>query len=353
MRVLLIKLTSMGDLIHALPAITDAQQAIPGISFDWVIDEAFHEVAEWHPATKKVIKSAHRRWKKDIIGSLKNGELISFYRELRGHPYDLVIDAQNNIKSAVITRLASNKAHGLDKQSVREMFAHLAYNQRYSIPKNMHAVSRLRLFFAKVFGYSLPSSKPCYQIDRQQLRPPTIDLPKKYVVFVHLASWHTKLWPEPNWQLLIKLALAAGYDVVLPSGSAEEEQRGQRLASTSNHIHALPRMSLSEVAWIMNQAEGAVSCDTGLCHMAAALDLPTVSFYGPTDVNLIGAMGQFQDHLVAREFHCAPCYQKRCTYSGSKSTESACMLAMQPELVWQRLQVQMSRLSTSELQQEN
>ena len=337
MRALLVKLTSMGDLIHTLPAITDAQKANPDLSFDWVADEGFHEVALWHPAVNQVIKSAHRRWKNDIVGSWKSGELHKFYRELHQYPYDIVLDAQNNIKSAVITRLASNKAHGLDKQSVREAFSHLAYKHHYSLSKDLHAVTRLRQYFAKVFRYNMPDTEPDYAIDTSTLPKPTLDLPEKFVVFVHLASWTTKLWPTDNWARAIEKALAAGYDVVMPSGSDEEVRRGQELAKGSSRVVALPRLSLSEVAWIINQAQGIVSCDTGLCHMAAALDKPTVSFYGPTNVELVGAMGSKQAHIVAREFSCAPCYKRKCTYQGANSAEAACMRAMQPEIVWEQL----------------
>lgn len=327
----------MGDLIHALPAITDVQQAIPAASFDWVADEAFYEVALWHPAVGGVIKSAHRRWKKDILGSWRSGELMSFYRQLHQHQYDIVVDAQNNLKSAVTTRLASNNAHGMDKRSVREAFANLAYKYQYSVPKHLHAIDRLREYFSQVFDYKLPHSSPNYAIDRTKLRQPEFELPGKYVVFVHLASWSTKLWPTENWQQLVQLALSAGFDVVMPSGSDEEMRRGELLASGHTRVHALPRLSLSEVAWIINYASGVVSCDTGLCHLAAALDKPTVSFYGPTDVGLIGATGQQQAHIIADNFKCAPCYQKQCTYTGKPSSEAACMRAMQPLSVWEIL----------------
>jgi len=338
MRVLLIKLTSMGDLIHALPALTDAQQAIGDLSIDWVVDEAFHEVALWHPSVNKVVKSAHRRWKKDIIGSWRSGELQHFYRQLHQQQYDVVVDAQNNIKSAITTRLASGKAHGLDKHSVRERYAHLAYKYRHPVSKHLHAVQRVRQLFSQVFNYPLPAADPEYSIQRQLLRPPAIDLPDNYVVFVHLASWDTKLWPTDNWSELIKLALDAGYEVVMPSGSEQELQRGRQLADNQPRVHALPALSLSEVAWIINNAKGAVSCDTGLCHMAAALDIPTVSFYGPTDVKLIGAAGKHQSHIIADSFACAPCYQKMCTFNGYKSAEAVCMRNMLPRQVWQELE---------------
>src|SRR5437868_441610 len=97
--VLLIKLSSMGDVIHALPALTDAARNVPGIQFDWVVDEGFAEIPTWHPAVRNVIKSAHRRWRRDLLHSLKRGELLAFWKALRAHKYDIIIDAQSNLKS--------------------------------------------------------------------------------------------------------------------------------------------------------------------------------------------------------------------------------------------------------------
>ena len=120
MRVLIIKLTSMGDLMHALPALTDAANAIPGIEFDWVVDEAFAEVPQWHPAVKNVITTSHRRWKKSTWQTLTGGELRTFYQELNAGDYDVVVDMQNNLKSALVSLLRRGPVAGLDKDSCRE-----------------------------------------------------------------------------------------------------------------------------------------------------------------------------------------------------------------------------------------
>src|SRR5579871_2592529 len=98
MHALFIKLTSMGDLIHALPALTDARQAIPGISFDWVIEKSFSEVALWHPAINKIIPTSHRKWRKNFRQSLKNQEIQQFLKSLRQQSYDIVIDGQSSLK---------------------------------------------------------------------------------------------------------------------------------------------------------------------------------------------------------------------------------------------------------------
>jgi len=341
-RVLLIKMTSMGDLMHALPALTDAAAAIPGIQFDWVADEAFAQIPSWHRAVNQVIKSAHRRWKKDLGQAWRSGELKAFYRQLNAQHYDVVVDSQSNLKSAAVALLRRcgskpGPIHGLDAGSVREKPAHWVYQHRHSNVTSAHAIAQQRALMASALGYELPSSAPDFAIDRDQLALPDMVLPKRYLFFVHNASWQTKLWPEQHWLALIEQATAAGYSVLLPSGNEQELQRAQRLAATSPLAHALPRLSLSAIAAIMDRALAAVCCDTGLGHLAAVLDLPAIHFYGPTDATLIGAQGPDQQHIIASSEHypCAPCYLKQCRFPAVDT--AACMASFQPQQVWQAL----------------
>ena len=338
-RVLFIKLTSMGDLMHALPALTDASQAIPGIEFDWVVDEAFAEVPSWHPAVKNVIPSAHRRWKKNLQQSLFGGQLSDFYRQLNACDYDVVLDAQNNLKSAVITWLRRGDSHGLDKNSVRERPAHWAYKHHHGTDKSQHAIARQRHLMAQALGYTVPDTAPDYGIDPSRLCLPAMELPEKFLVFVHNASWTTKLWPETHWHQLIQLAQQQGYQVLLPCGNDEELQRAQRLATGHDNAIALPKLSLSEIGALLNRATGAVCCDTGLCHLAGIVGVPSISFYGPTSQHLIGATGANQQHLIASSntFPCAPCYARRCKLGGRDDAMSACMQSVTSEQVWDAL----------------
>ena len=338
-RVLLIKLTSMGDLMHALPAITDARRVVPDIEFDWVVDEAFAEVASWHKAVRQIIPSAHRRWKKNLTQCIANGQLKAFYRKLNADDYDVILDAQNNLKSALITRLRRGQSHGLDKTSIREKPAHWAYHYHHKVDKAQHAITRQRQLFAEAIGYEMPQTVPDYGIDRSRMVLPDIDLPNHYLVFVHNASWTTKLWPESHWHQLIEKAAQAGYNVVLPCGNDEELQRAQRLGAIHDNATALPKLSLSQIGAILDNAVGAVCCDTGLCHLAAVLGVPSVSFYGPTSAALIGATGVNQDHLIARSetFQCAPCYSRTCDFDGSDQNMSACMKSFSADTAWLQL----------------
>lgn len=333
MKVLIVKLTSMGDLIHVLPAVSDAAKQIPHIHFDWVADESFAEIPHMHAAVDDVIIAANRRWKKNLWQTLKKGELLSFWRHLRRKKYDVIIDAQSNLKGAVITYFARGFRCGVDKHNTREKFAYLAYDKSFPIAYEQHAITRLRKLFAASLGYTLPMTSPDFAIDREKLPQLPVTLPDHYLVFVHSTTWNTKHWPEAYWQQLIQIATDAGYHVALPWGSILEKQRAERLASTNAQTTVLPRLSIPEFARLIIQAKGAVCVDTGFGHLTAALNVPAVHLYGPTDPALIGATGQNQIHLVA-DYECAPCYLHDCLWG----KESACFLKnMKPEKVWSSL----------------
>lgn len=337
MRVLLVKLSSMGDLIHALPALTDAQAAIPSIRFDWVIDEAFAEVASWHPVVDRIITTAHRRWRHQKSKIIRNGELKQFWQQLRATKYDLVIDGQTNLKSAVVTRLTRGLRSGLDAASAREFPAHWAYQKKIFVAKQDHAVRRMRLLFAGALDYAYQETEADFNIDHSRLVETKVKLPANYLIFMHNASWESKIWPEVYWADLLKIAIAEGFSVLLPSGNDAEHARAKRLAELHPNAQALPRMSLSEMAYIIARAKGAVCNDTGLGHLAAALKIPSVNLYGPTDSALIGAPGKLQVYLQAK-FQCAPCYETRCRYQGVSQVRPACFDQFTPAIVWEKLQ---------------
>ena len=297
MRVLLVKTSSLGDVIHALPALTDAARAIPGITFDWVVEEGFAEIPTWHPAVGKVIPVAIRRWRKNIWDTIKSGEWRRFKQSLRAEKYDLVIDAQGLVKSAWLTRYVNAPVAGLDKDSAREPLASRFYQRRLAVARGQHAVERLRQLFAVALGYDLPKGLGDYGLDVERL----IELPrnKPYVLFLHGTTWDTKHWPEVYWRDLALRMGHMGVEVRLPWGNPAEKARAERIASGLNNAVVLPKLNLAGVAKVLASASACVAVDTGLGHMAAALDVPTISLYGPTLPGKVGAYGKGQVHLCA------------------------------------------------------
>ncbi len=295
MRVLIVKMSSLGDVIHTLPAVTDAANAMPGIKFDWVVEEAFAEIPQWHPAVDRVIPIALRRWRKSPFRDFRGPEWRRFRQDLQGAHYDAVIDAQGLLKSAAVARLAKAPVFGMDKASARERLAAAAYQHKLAVPRDLHAVERIRLLFSKALGYALPTETGDYGL-REYLHPQREQVAPS-VLFFHGTARAEKLWSETRWLELAQLVLEDGYSIWLPWGNEAEHERALRLADGCPAAQVLPKLDLLGLASLLFEVDGAVALDTGLGHLAAALDVPTVSLYGPTDTRLIGAYGDNQVHV--------------------------------------------------------
>ncbi|MBU4682699.1 lipopolysaccharide heptosyltransferase RfaC [Cedecea davisae] len=294
MRVLLVKTSSMGDVLHSLPALTDAMHAIPGIKFDWVVEEGFSQIPGWHPAVDNVLPIAIRRWRKSWFSAQTRAERKAFYQILKAREYDYIIDAQGLVKSAaLVTRKAYGIKHGMDWNSAREPLASLFYNIKHSVARQQHAVERVRELFAKSLGYSKPQTQGDYAIAQHFLNNLNADN-GQYAVFLHATTRDDKHWPEASWRELIGLLGNSGIHIKLPWGAPHEEARAKRLAEGFGFVEVLPKMTLEEVANVLAGARYVVSVDTGLSHLTAALDRPNVTLYGPTDPGLIGGYGKNQ-----------------------------------------------------------
>jgi len=339
-RVLIIKTSSLGDVLHTLPAVTDALRHNPDIHFDWVVEEAFAEVPAWHAAVDDVIPVALRRWKHRPFHVLYAGEPQAAVRQLRSRQFDHIIDAQGLIKSALIARFARGPRSGLDRDSAREPVAARAYDNAFAIARNQHAVLRVRQLFAAALDYPLPDASPDYGIKQhfpQRAREP-------YLVFLHGTTWPTKHWPDDYWVQLASMAAAAGLQVKIPWGNAIEQQRAQQIAAVADTIEVLPRMQLGELAAVIAAAGAVVGVDTGLVHLAAALGTPCITLYGATDPGLIGTLGEAQLHLQA-QFPCAPCQQRKCSYPDESEVFPACYSTLDPDRVWSELNLMLMQVN--------
>jgi heptosyltransferase-1 len=349
MRVLVVKTSSLGDVIHTLPAVTDAARARPGIRFDWVVEEAFTEIPAWHPAVDRVIPVAMRRWRQHPFAAATRAEWRAFRGALAATRYDVVIDAQGLIKSAWLAGKARAPVHGLDRHSAREPLASLAYAHRHAVPWGRHAVRRVRELFAAALGYALPLSAAgdddgaacadaaTYGLDRAKVlgRAQADTDGGKRLVFLHGTTWPTKHWPEAYWRALARLAVTAGWQIRLPWGNEAERERATRIAAGLDGAQVLPRLPLAGLAAELAAAAGCVAVDTGLGHLAAALDVPALSLFGPTHPGFTGAWGRRQLRL-GTDFPCAPCLKKNCPHPAGlpeSAVEPPCFSHLPPERV--------------------
>ena len=298
MKVCVIKTSSMGDVIHTLPALTDAQRAIPNLSIDWVVEENFAEIPRWHSAVNRVIPIALRRWRKSPFSIQTRNEWKNYRTLLQAENYDAVIDAQGLIKSALFaTRFAQGVKHGYDRQSIREPLASFFYDKKYTISYQQHAVERIRQLFAQSLGYELPQVQGDYSIAHHFLHQTS---EQNYVVFIHSTTRADKHWEEAEWQKLIeKITALSDCKIHLPWGNEQEKARAERLAQVHSNVLVLPKLTLTELAKQIANAKAVVSVDTGLAHLTAALDKPNITLYGATEPKLIGCYGENQYYLSA------------------------------------------------------
>lgn len=337
MKVLVVKTSSLGDVIHTLPALSDAAKAIPSISFDWIVEDSFQDIPHLHPNVERVIPVAIRHWRKNLWGH--RAAIRSSIQTIRDESYDLVIDAQGLIKSALVTRCARGIRYGLSKSSCREPLAALAYQHEIEVKKGQHAITRVRQLFARSLVYAEPTETPDYGLVKEDFPCPK-GLIKPYLVFLHGTTWASKHWPIEYWQELIMLAEKQGFTVYLPWGNEQEKQRAEGLSAASSAAHVLARSSIKELASVLMHANGVVGVDSGLAHLTAACGVPAVTIYGSTSAALTGSMGARNISLQA-DFSCSPCLKKVCDYSQSTQVTPACYQALPAELVWQKLQVLM------------
>ena len=345
--VLIIKTSSLGDVIHTLPALTDAKTALGDIQFDWIVEENFAEIPAWHPSVRKIIPVAIRRWRKQIFKTFFSGffdtekpsEWQSFKQQLQQEHYDYVIDAQGLLKSALLTRFALGETYGLDKHSAREALAARFYKHPQAIAKQQHAVERVRQLFAKSLGYELIDLPLDYGIKKGikegiKNTAQVNNESSRSLLFLHGTTWDSKHWPEQYWIELADQVTTQGYNVQLPWGNESEHQRALNIKQqcrNEQQINVLDKLNLRELAEKIVAIDAVVAVDTGLAHLAAALDTPTIALYGPTSPGLTGTYGNNQKHLQA-DYECAPCFKKKCSKT-KNNINPECYTDITPERV--------------------
>jgi heptosyltransferase-1 len=288
MNVLIVRTSSMGDLIHTWPALTELVRHYPNLRISWLAEENFADIARLHPAVSEVITLAWRRWRKGLLSKSTWNEMKTMQRRLHGTKWDWVIDSQGLLKSAIPARFADGPLAGFNWKSVREPLACLLYNKTYSVSRKLSAVDRNRALFAQIFGYQV-EGLPKFGI-QAGLRPSWLPV-DNYAVLLHATSRSSKEWSEKHWvDLGLQLRDQHGLKLVIPWGNEAEHQRAQRLCAQMSGSLVAPRLALHEAAALLGHARAVIGVDTGLTHLANALDVPLVAVYTDTDPRLTGVI---------------------------------------------------------------
>jgi heptosyltransferase-1 len=286
MDVLIVKTSSLGDVIHALPVLSDIQRVHPDWKVAWMVEETFQDLPRLHPFCLEVVLIATRRWRKSWLGETTQRELKQVRKRLKEIQPRYVLDLQGLIKSAVLARLSPGLHLGYRWGSARENLATLLYEQAFPVSWNQHAVERNRVLAAQAFAYDI-NGIPCdYGLNKV-----SSSCDPKQALLIHSSSWQTKLWPEENWIALGHALNQQGFKCLLPSGSTVEWDRAKRIALKIPQAQALAPGPLSGMIATMQGVSIVVGVDTGLTHLATAFGLPTVALYTVTDPSATGVYG--------------------------------------------------------------
>lgn len=296
-RVLIVKTSSMGDVIHTFPALEDARRARPDICFDWCVEEAFAGIVALHPGVGAIHEVALRRWRKALLAGGTWREAAHLHRSLREAGYDLVIDAQGLLKSALVARLARAPIAGYDKNSIREPAASRFYDQRHAVSRRLHAIERTRRLFGLALGYEPDLSR----LDSGIAPPPGAPaLPEGANAFLlHGTSREDKKWPAADWAETARLLAEQGMRPVTTWSNEREKAVAEAIAAAVPQTLIVAKSPLADIAGMLGHATLVIGADTGLTHLASAYGLPTVAVFLTTEPGLTGPLGSFSSTLAA------------------------------------------------------
>ena len=331
MKILIVKLSSLGDVVHAMPAVQDIRRALPDARIDWVVEPAFADLVRRCEGVSRVVPVDLRRWRRALLAAETWQEIGAFRASLREEAYDRVIDLQGLTKSALVAwaaRLApggqrvalGNRTSGSSFEAPTRWVAHRAVY----IPPRIHAVDRGRVLCAHALGYAPDGPElfglratACVNAGAKSNAgqaateaaalgsvAPTPNIPPPEVALVHSTSRDDKLWPEAQWVALGQALQARGLALCLPHGSDADLVRAERIAGAlGSGARVWPRLALGELADRLAGCAGVVGVDSGLSHIATALDLPHVQIYNHDTAWRTGPVGRPRQRSVFAQPH--------------------------------------------------
>lgn len=294
--ILFIKTSSMGDILHHMPAVTEAKARFPEARITWVVDELYAPLVKLHPSVDEIVTIAVRRWRKNLFSVANWREAKAALRQMRARKFSVIIDTQGLVRTALMARMLHGTSHGYDAESIREPFAARFYHVNHKVSWNLHVIARNRTLTARALGYE-PQGAPDYGFDRSQFKQIS---PKPYAMLFHATAKTTKEWPEERWAEVGCALAARGLEVVLPWGNQAERERSERLAAAMPGARVPERKPIIDVAHDIAAAKLVVGVDTGFIHIAAAIGVPVVAVFtivkshtaepvGPAPIEMVGA----------------------------------------------------------------
>lgn len=338
MRVLIVKISALGDVVHALPVLSYLSQVFPGLEIDWVVERSFAPLLEGNPLVSTVIPVSFRTWRKSPLSRETISSVRGVVAALRGREYDIVFDIQGNIKSGIVTWLTgSTRRYGFDEGGVRE-YPNLWFTTNH-VPLRKgdhHIVDRALRVVSTPFGrdfrsLSLTTDIPTSPEDDEMAELFLATLADGPVILIHPGTtWETKKWYEKGWVDLGKRILRHRPESTLlfSWGNGDEREAAERIIrGVGRSARLLPKLSLSGLAAFIKQVHLVVGPDTGPIHMAAAVGTPSVSLFRATDGRRNAPRGA--DHrFVQAPMSCAGCLATSC------DRDIPCRESVTPEMMF-------------------
>jgi heptosyltransferase-1 len=285
---LLVRLSSLGDILHTFPAATDIRRERPRLELHWAVEESYVPLVALHPGVSHIVPVALRRWRRRLLERSTWREIRALRATLAAQPFDAILDTQGLVKSVLVAKMARGPVHGFGPRTAREPLASRFYDFMYEFAPADHKVERYREVAARALGYAR-TSDPDYGIEAPAR--PAFAPSGEYCVLLHATAREAKLWSEQAWREVGRALELRGLACVLPWGSGPEHARSLRIAEGLAHALVPPKMSIGEAAGLVGHAKAVVGVDTGLMHLAAALKVPVVGVFcdsEPLDAKPVG-----------------------------------------------------------------
>ena len=286
MKILIVRVSSLGDVVHNMPMLADIVRHHPDAVIDWVVEEAYVDLVRLNRHVRHVIPIALRRWRRSLAAASTRAEMLAFYRQLRADTYDVIFDTQGLLKTGLVMQLARRTHRGrriglanATEGSGYEAMSRLFHTESVNVAPRAHAVQRGRCVAARALGYSADHA-PDFALQAAAVTPAPAWLPKTpYTVFFHASAGAAKQWPAAHWIAIAQLPTLQQLPLLLPWGSASERWAAEQLAQQLPNAQVLPRLNMLEAVLLAQQAALVIGVDTGLTHVAAACGRPTIELY--------------------------------------------------------------------------
>ena len=286
MKIAIVKLSAMGDIVHAMVALQFIKKKYPNIQLDWVVEKAFIGVLQDNPHIDNILPVELKAIKKNKLAIFKEIKRVKKYAKAN---YDLVIDAQGLLKSAIVAKLLGKKAAGFNRNSIREKVASWFYNIGVDIDYAANTIDRNAKVLGEPLGVEITpqmilNKEPFLFFKESEIYKSYLSSDKKNIIFVIGSTWESRNYPKEKFAALADILQE---NVLIVWGDKQEREKAEWIAQNSSFAFVMPKLNLNELKALIASADLVIGNDTGPTHMAWGLNIPSITLFGPTPVSRV------------------------------------------------------------------